>query len=151
MPENKGSKTNKTSDKHCSNRHERNMLHDLHLDRLSFILVHPRGLLGRQQLDEHLQTFRPMSCQRHSRPRQGRLPFKEVREGIEVLATGSSNQGQWNFDIGATDHMSGTRPKSTSHLSSTVTIAGTRKLKITGVGEASLQVPQGLIHMKLVL
>lgn len=73
------------------------------------------------------------------------LPSDEEMEGIEALATGSSQTGQWIFNTRAIDHMSRFLAQNSSPASATVTVAGGRKPLITRVGEASLQtsVPSG--------
>lgn len=79
------------------------------------------------------------------------FPAAKQTEGIEALATRSRSRGQWIFDTGAMDDMSGTYGQENRSASAMVTVVGRRKLKITGIGETSLNLSEGLIHIKRVL
>lgn len=69
----------------------------------------------------------------------------------EALATEESLQSQWIFKTGATDHMSGRQVTDAIPGKSTVTVAGSSTLQVTGIGKATFQVAEGLLSITNVL
>lgn len=76
---------------------------------------------------------------------------KQDLEETEALTTRECNNNQCILDTGATDHTSGKQVVDAKSHPESITVPGGRKLKMTAIGEATLNVSQGLITIQRVL
>lgn len=76
---------------------------------------------------------------------------KQDLEETEALTTRECNNNQCILDTGATNHTSGKQVVEAKSIPESMTVPGGRKLKMTAIGEASLNVSQGLITIQRVL
>jgi hypothetical protein len=64
-----------------------------------------------------------------------------------IAGPSTSDNKAWIFDFGATNHMTGTVVTNSSLYSETVTVGGGRKLKITGIGNITIDGSHGPITL----